>query len=115
MDIKEPTAEQCSAHEKVYEDEQQEGFAIWYPQMGGYVGNAIALFDKQWIEYSHGARRGGCIDVLIWHDGEFPFSGEGEDGQKPVRLHHCDGEQFIRFGEALLQLNEKGRVEEDMP
>jgi len=108
--IQEPTAEQCSNQEKVYEDEQKAGYALWYPQMGGYVGKAVALFDKQWTEGRQGSREGGCIDVLIWHNGEFPFSGEGGNEQQPVHLHHCDAEQFIRFGEALTRLNKLGLI-----
>lgn len=105
MDVIEPTAEECSANKKVFEDDTTIGYAIWYPQMGGYAGKAVALMDKQWTE----CRSGWCFDVLVWHDGEFPFS--GEDGDKPCRLHHCDPEQFISFGEKVAELNERGRHE----
>ncbi len=107
MDVKEPTAEQCSAKDKVYEDESRVGYAIWYPQMGGYVGKAVALLDKEWSETENGARMGGCFDVLVWHDGEFPL--RGEDGEQPVRLHHCNPEQFIEFGKEVADLNARGR------
>lgn len=106
MEVQEPTAEQCSANEKVFEDECTVGYAIWYPQMGGYVGKAVALMDRDWIEISSGASIGGCVDVLVWHDGEFPFI--GEDGRKPVRLHHCDPDQFISFGAKIAELNKRG-------
>ena len=91
MDIKAPTSEQCNANQKVFEEGGKVGFAIWYPQMGGYTGKAVAIMDQ-----------GGndCIDVLVWHDGEFPF-GEGE----PREIHHCDPQQFIEFGETLAKLN----------
>ncbi len=112
MNTKEPTAEQCTNKDKVFEDERNVGYAIWYPQMGGYVGKAIAIFDKQWTVYPHGAAEGGCIDVLVWHDGEFPF--RGEDGDQPVVLHHCDPEQFIEFGKALAEINERGCREADV-
>ena len=105
MEIQQPTAEQCSTHEKVWEDEYQVGYAIWYPQMGGYVGKAIALFDKGWCDLPSGARIGGCFDVLVWHDGEFPFD-EGE----PRHIHHCDPEQFIDFGKKIEELNERHRA-----
>ena len=107
MNFTEPTAEQCSAHEKVFECESRIGYAIWYPQMGGYGGRAITLLDKSWTEYPNGSAIGGCFDVMVWHDGEWPF----HDGENPTELHHCDPQQFIRFGEAIAQLNEKGRVD----
>src|SRR3990172_2007725 len=94
-EIKEPTSDQCSAQAKVYEDDHQVGYAIWYPQMGGYVGKAVALVRP----YMGGA---GCIDVLVWHDGMFPF---GDEDRPPVSLHHCDPAQFIEFGETLSKLN----------
>lgn len=93
--LREPTCEQCSANEKVFEDDYTVGYAIWYPQMGGYVGRSIALLRK-------GEGEAGCFDVLVWHDGEFPFDGEG--GEQPRRLHHCATEQFIRFGEKVDEL-----------
>lgn len=102
----EPTSEQCTTNAKVFEDGSRVGYAIWYPQMGGYVGRAIAVLDKEWMQRDDGAAFGGCIDVLIWHDGEFPF-GEGE----PREIHHCDPEQFIRFGEKLKELNSAGKKE----
>ena len=103
MNIIEPTTDQCTNKELVFEDEHRRGFAVWYPQMGGYAGKAVALLDKRWTIFSHGAVQGGCIDVLVWHDGEFPF-----DGDSPRELHHCDPQQFIDFGEALAELNEQG-------
>ena len=44
-----------------------------------------------------------CVDLYIWHDGEFPFS-EEDDGRPPYLVHHCDITQFIRFGRALAGL-----------
>ena len=68
--------------------------ALWYPQMGGYVGHALAVADED------------CVDVYVWHDGAFPFDAEGHCGwcdrpQSPAKLHFCQPEQFIRFGQAL--------------
>jgi hypothetical protein len=83
----EPTSEQCSAHAKVtgrVNGVEVIGFACWYPQMGGYAGHAVLL------------PLSGCFEVLVWHNGEFPFS--EEDGS-PAYLHHCDADQFIAFGE----------------
>lgn len=87
--LQEPTSEQCTANEQVFEDDTTKGYAIWYPQMGGYVGKAVALIPK-------GVGRNECFEVLVWHDGEFPFAGEG--GVNPVCLHHCMADQFIDFG-----------------
>lgn len=85
----EPTPEQCSKNEPVTVEDPHRGTvrgtAAWYPQMGGYVGKCI-------LEPA-GA---DCFDAYVWHDGEFPF---GAAGQVPVRLHHCDPEQFARFAE----------------
>lgn len=85
----EPTAEQCSSNARVEQDGKRL-FAAWYPQMGGYVGRC-------WIELC-----GGCFEVYIWHDGEFPIS-----GGNPTILHHCDAEQFIRFGETVRRLEQQ--------
>ena len=98
MELKEPTCEQCSANETVFEDEHTVGYAIWYPQMGGYVGRAVAMISK-------GGGGASCFDVLVWHDGEFPFDGEG--GDNPRQLHHCAAEQFIDFGEKIAELSER--------
>lgn len=100
--IEMPTTDQCETNAKVYEDQTQVGYAIWYPQMGGYVGRAVALMDKGWYERAKGGTVGGCFDILVWHDGEFPFGGD-----RPVELHHCDPEQFIEFGETIRELNER--------
>lgn len=81
----EPTVEQCTQREQVDLPDGRRGWACWYPQMGGYVGRAVAVPD--------GA---GCFDVLVWHDGEFPFS-----DANPTELHHCDGSQFVEFGRFL--------------
>src|SRR3990167_5837820 len=110
-EVKEPSAGQCSTNERVFEDDDRIGFAIWYPQMGGYVGKAVALLDREWFERD-GAAMGGCIDVLVWHDGEFPFGGNKD---KPRLLHHCDPQQFVDFGSTLTELNGRGRKEMAMP
>lgn len=93
-----PTDEQCRDHAKVYEDENRIGYAIWYPQMGGYIARAVALIHRDQKEQTG---FNPCIDVLVWHDGEFPFS----DGESPRELHHCSSMQFIQFGETLAELN----------
>lgn len=97
---REPTTDQCSDHAPVQLANGRTGYACWYPQMGGYVGKAVAVPD------------GGCVDVWVWHDGQFPFRDERDSDdddewavrRNPVELHHCDGEQFIRFGEFLVSL-----------
>jgi len=85
--IKEPTNYQCSASELVYEDANFYGYAMWHPQMGGYVAKCVVLMDKSWHSTGGlhngdviGAVNGGCIDMYVWHNGEFPFS--EKDGEK---------------------------------
>lgn len=78
MNIRIPTGDECSKHAKMHEDEHRVGYAIWYPQMGGYVCRAVALLNKGWKQYENGSAEGGCIDVYVWHNGEFPFEGEGD-------------------------------------
>lgn len=85
-----PTADECSQHEQVALGDGRTGTACWYPQMGGYWGKAVAVISND------------CVDVYVWHDGEFPF-GE-DDSREPALIHHCDGEQFIAFGKFLVAL-----------
>lgn len=112
--IKQPTSEECSMNVLVFSSKDKVGYAMWYPQMGGYSARCVALLDRRWTETPRGSRDGGCFDVLVWHDGEFPFD-EDETGPSPARLHHCDPEQFIRFGQIVRQLNEHGRVAVENP
>ena len=100
QDIREPTTEECDQCAKIAEDEHCIAYAIWYPQMGGYVGKAVAVFGK---EEAGGSR---CFDVTVWHDGQWPF----HDGQPGTQLHHCDAEQFIEFGKRILELQGAAEV-----
>ena len=87
IDINEgPTCDECSSNAPVLVNGAT-GFAIWYPQMGGYGGVAVLI------------PSGTCFDVLVWHDGEFPFS-----DAHPREIHHCKAEQFIQFGETAQRL-----------
>jgi hypothetical protein len=104
----EPTGEECSTNKTVFDGKISFAVALWYPQMGGYHGKAVAVFDKGWyIEGSMG--HGGCVEIYVWHDGEFPFS---DSGRRPATLHLCEPEQFIEFGEKLSEYNERGRRQE---
>jgi hypothetical protein len=67
--------------------------------MGGYAGKAVAVFSRD-------GQDSGCFEVYVWHDGDFPFSGEDSDDRGPVHLHHCSAEQFIRFGNLMNKLME---------
>lgn len=98
MKVKEPTSQRCSARDKVFDDGTTVGYAIWYPQMGGYVGHAVVLIERPLSKYPVGFGPGSCFDVLVWHDGDFPFR---EGLQNPCELHHSHPDQFIEFGKKL--------------
>jgi hypothetical protein len=92
--FREPTHEECAARAEVRLTDDLTGRAAYYPQMGGYVSRCVVVMDH------------GCVDVYVWHNGDFPFSGHDSWGeaQSPAVLHHCDGGQFIRFGEFVADL-----------
>lgn len=81
---RQPTVDECSNHTEI----EPGRFAIWYPQMGGYVGRAVIEQDD------------GGFNAWVWHDGEFPF----EDGFEPRMLYHSEAAQFIRFGQDVEEL-----------
>lgn len=96
----EPSGEACeSGH--VFEWEGRQCKALWYPQMGGYVGRAVAVRCGPIEGHS-------CFDVYVWHDGDFPF-GEGDDDDRPRLIHHCEARQFIEFGRQLQRFEDSGR------
>lgn len=91
--MREPTTTECSTHAPVDLEPGMTGTACWYPKMGGYVARAVAVIDDDL-----------CIDVYVWHDGEFPFDGLCQDcriPRQPVKVHHCDPGEFIKFGQFL--------------
>jgi len=92
--MEDPTHEQCSTNAPITLDDGRTGYAIWYPTMGGYVSHAIIVAD------------GNCFEAWVWHDGDFPFSGEDgiREDVSPRKLHHCDPEQFINFGRTVERL-----------
>jgi len=90
-----PTAEECTANAPILCDHGP-AFAAWYPQMGGYRGLCVVVSDQ-----NAGEGELPCFDVYVWHDGEFPF-GYQDDSKQPVRLHHCNPEQFVNFGKAVI-------------
>jgi len=92
----EPTSEQCENNERMKDVNHRPAYACWYPQMGGYVGKCVVVLGNT------NGKRDDCFDVYIWHDGEFPFSGEGVGC--PVELHHCMPSQFVTFGKLVLLL-----------
>lgn len=93
--MREPTAEECEAGAKVNLD-GVDFYAGWYPQMGGYGS-------KVWVELLES----GCFDVFVFHDGEFPF---GDEDDNPRGLHHCNADQFIKFGQWVKEL--QGDIED---
>ena len=101
--MREPTAEQCDANALLREDENHLYYAMWYPQMGGYVGKAEVQIAKDGSE-------DGCFEVRVWHDGEFPFDEDTRPGVGPAHLHHCAPSQFIDFGQKVMELQESPRA-----
>ncbi len=91
----EPTTEQLEA-KSTFQWNGMDCMAIWYPQMGGYVGRAVAV--RQLTNVGRSDEH-ACFDVYVWHDGEFPFS---ETDGTPRKIHHCVADQFVDFGEQLL-------------
>ena len=89
--MREPTSDECSAGARVELGDGRMGTALWYPSMGGYVSHCVVL---------DGDGDESCVDLLVWHDGDFPFG----DGESPRELHHCSPEDFERFGKALARI-----------
>lgn len=94
---KEPTADECSQHAEWHDERLGACVAFWFPQLGGYVAKAVVAPDQ------------GCLAVWVWHDGDFPFSG---DKQAPRELHVCDPEQFIALGTFLTAFLDRQPKEE---
>lgn len=105
-DIVEPTGAQCDSQALVYETEHEVGYAMWYPQMGGYVGKSVVVFTKGWTEDESGGVD-SCFAAYVWHDGEFPFSASSL--RNPANIHHCSPSQFSRFGHDVERLRAKYR------
>lgn len=90
--VRQPTADECTNQVEIRDGERLVGYACWYPTMGGYSGKAVIVPDK------------GCVDVHVWHDGQFPFDGECQacsTPRQPVVLHHCNGGEYTQFGQLL--------------
>lgn len=69
------------------------------------MGKAIAIIGKNQQHLLSGAQIGGCVELYIWHDGEFPFN---EDNKKqPAHIHICEPEQFVNMGKLLNKWNEE--------
>ena len=103
---REPTSEECNTNATIqYRGETY--IAAWYPQMGGYVGKCWLLLHACY-ENSKDLKPDDGFDALVYHDGEFPF---GDKAREPVRLHHCDPNQFIRFGELIQELAQSQRTD----
>jgi len=93
---REPTSDECEHNAMIVVDGQK-WMAAWYPQMGGYTSHCWVRIEKPQPRYFNSSETMlPCFDCLVWHDGEFPFS--GGNGRE---LHHCCAEQFISFGEKV--------------
>lgn len=94
---REPTSDECNAQAQIADHE----WAFWWPSMGGYVGRAV-------VRTAEGE---DCVEVFVWHDGSFPFTGDdvlwpGEKPRSPTHLHMCSPDDFIRVGEFFNSLPE---------
>jgi hypothetical protein len=72
-----------------------DGWACWYPQMGGYVGKCVVVA---------GTGGSSCFEAYVWHDGEFPFGADSfgpEDTRWPAHIHLCDEDQFRGFADVV--------------
>lgn len=99
----EPTCDQCSNNEKLPDFEGQPCFAVWYPQMGGYVAKAVVVKESD-VEGQYKEDGEGCFGIYVWHNGEFPFTADDDNNEvSPFYLHHCSPSQFIEFGETVIE------------
>lgn len=89
--LQEPTAEQCTNKNR-WKDESFDYVAFWWPQMGGYCAKAIAKV------LSNRDEDNNCVDVWVWHRGDFPFTEGARDFNdnviSPAELHICDFEDW---------------------
>lgn len=98
-----PSPQQCSNREKVITHDGRMGTALWFPQMGGYGGRAVAIVHA--IDADDPDN--GEMNLLVWHDGEFPFQGfcpHCATDRQPVEIHLCDPEQWVELGKTLLAI-----------
>jgi hypothetical protein len=91
---REPTDNECTAN-AFLDVNGRWWMAAWYPQMGGYTSHC-------WVSIDEGPNT--CFDCLVWHNGLFPFEGDGAN-----ELHHCNPEQFINFGQKVKAAQETPR------
>lgn len=102
---REPTADQCSAGERVADVGGMSAYACWYPQMGGYVGKCVVVITPD--DSGSGAPCvDRCFEAYVWHDGEFPFVGHGGERQ-PAHIHHCVPSQFRSFADFVTKKQEQ--------
>lgn len=92
-----PTAEECSEKKIVREDADHCVLATWHPQWGGYASMAEVRFSK--VSSDGRGEHIGCIDVLNWHDGEFPT----KEPHQTTRYHYCSAEQIVDFGLTIIE------------
>lgn len=103
-----PTSEECQTNAQIPLTDPhrptQRGYACWYPQMGGYGGKCVVVLDEPQNGADH-----ACFEAFVWHNGQFPFEDEDRwgDATSPAQLHHCDAQQFVKFGNLIQQLAEQ--------
>ena len=103
--LEQPTPEQCQVNAQVPLSEpyrpDQRGYACWYPQMSGYTSRCVVVVEDPQNGADH-----ACFEAYVWHDGQFPFDSDDDRGRVPARIHHCNAQQFVNFGELVKRLSE---------
>jgi len=92
--FREPTRDECNENTKIYQNEKEVAYALWFPNMGGYAGKAIAVFSME-----KPIEKDDCMEIYVWHNGDFPFCGSEKP---PAKLHICDPTDFINLGTTLM-------------
>lgn len=108
-EVRQPTPDECMERAQWTDDEGFRHMAFWWPQMGGYVGTAVARMSPETNEDGYPE---GCLTVWVWHRGDFPFT-EGDRGfddqpLSPAVLHICSAEDWARMWERLVDFENGG-------
>jgi len=96
-----PTGEQCEKQAVVAESSGRIAYAMFTPQIAGYHAKAVTIIEKDWLDDDTNC--GGEVELLVWHDGEFPTPDE-----EPYFVTEIgDTEDLVDFAQTIHALNEK--------